>query len=148
VMSGYWAAPEATEAVMTKGWYRTGDVARWNDDGTLTIVDRAKEMIITGGLNVYPAEVERVLRDLAGVRDVAVVGIPDERWGEIVAAALIVDGNSQLDARSVQEWCDARLANYKKPRQIAFLDELPKGSTGKVVKRRVRELLEGGAGPR
>jgi acyl-CoA synthetase (AMP-forming)/AMP-acid ligase II len=142
VMKGYWGKPDATAESMTDGWYRTGDVARFSDDGMLSIVDRSKDMIITGGLNVYPAEVERVLRDLSGVRDVAVVGIPDPRWGEIVAAAVVADGAAKLDAGSVEDWCSTRLANYKKPRRIAFFDDLPKGSTGKIIKRGVRELLE------
>jgi fatty-acyl-CoA synthase len=150
VMSGYWNKPEATAEAMSDGWYRTGDVARWTDDGMLTIVDRSKDLIITGGLNVYPAEVERVLRDLPGVQDVAVVGLPDPRWGEIVAAAMVllpVGSGSRVaqDARSVQAWCDTRLANYKRPRRIIFADALPKGSTGKVIKRGVRDLFDDSA---
>jgi acyl-CoA synthetase (AMP-forming)/AMP-acid ligase II len=141
VMPGYWNKPEANAESMFDGWYRTGDVARRDDDGMLTIVDRSKDIIITGGLNVYPAEVERVLRELPGVSDVAVVGLPDPRWGEIVAVALVPSAPGALNAEAVERWCAERLANYKKPRQISFLDELPKGSTGKVLKRGVRDLL-------
>jgi acyl-CoA synthetase (AMP-forming)/AMP-acid ligase II len=152
VMSGYWNKPEATAEAMSDGWYRTGDVARWTDDGMLTIVDRSKDMIITGGLNVYPAEVERVLRDLPGVEDVAVVGLPDARWGEVVAAALVFGGGGgggSADAaravQSVQAWCETRLGNYKRPRRVIFVDALPKGATGKVIKRGVQDLFAGGA---
>jgi acyl-CoA synthetase (AMP-forming)/AMP-acid ligase II len=141
VMAGYWNKADATAESLVDGWYRTGDVARRSDDGMLSIVDRSKDIIITGGLNVYPAEVERVLRDLAGVKDVAVVGLPDDRWGEIVAVAIVADPTDDLDQPAVEEWCASRLANYKKPRHVSFVDDLPKGSTGKVIKRGVRDLL-------
>jgi acyl-CoA synthetase (AMP-forming)/AMP-acid ligase II len=156
VMAGYWRQPKATAEAMVDGWYRTGDVARLEDDGMFTVVDRSKDIVITGGLNVYPAEVERVLRGMAGVRDAAVVGLPDPRWGEIVAAAIVRDGDGPaddvgqgssappaqiVDAERVEEWCAAQLAGYKKPRRIVFVDELPKGSTGKVLKRDVPLLF-------
>jgi acyl-CoA synthetase (AMP-forming)/AMP-acid ligase II len=116
-------------------------VATVDDTGLITIVDRIKDMIISGGLNVYPAEVERVLVQHEGVHDVCVVGVPDERWGEVVAAAVVTRPGSGLDGATLGEWCGQRLAGYKKPRIVLVVDDLPKGSTAKVSKRAVRELL-------
>jgi long-chain acyl-CoA synthetase len=142
VMQGYWNNPAATsEAIVDDGWYRTGDVAAVDDTGLITIVDRIKDMIISGGLNVYPAEVERVLVEHAGIADVCVVGVPDDRWGEVVAAAVVVKAGSGLDGATLEEWCGGRLAGYKKPRIVAVVDDLPKGSTAKISKRAVRQLL-------
>jgi acyl-CoA synthetase (AMP-forming)/AMP-acid ligase II len=140
-MLGYWNNPAATDEAIVDGWYRTGDVATVDDTGLITIVDRIKDMIISGGLNVYPAEVERVLVQHEGVQDVCVVGVPDERWGEVVAAAVVTRAGSGLDGLTLGEWCGQRLAGYKKPRIVAVVDDLPKGSTAKVSKRAVRELL-------
>jgi acyl-CoA synthetase (AMP-forming)/AMP-acid ligase II len=141
VMTGYWNKPEANAESLSDGWYHTGDIARRDDDGMLTIIDRSKDIVITGGLNVYPAEVERVLRELPGVAEVSVVGIPDNRWGEIVGAVIVVETGSSTDEAAVEAWCAERMANYKRPRKVGFTDELPKGSTGKVIKRGVRDLL-------
>ena len=141
VMLGYWNNPDATTEAIIDGWYRTGDVATVDDTGLITIVDRIKDLIISGGLNVYPAEVERVLAEHEAVRDVCVVGVPDERWGEVVAAAVVTKAGSGLDGLRLGEWCGERLAGYKKPRILAVVDDLPKGSTAKVSKRAVRELL-------
>jgi acyl-CoA synthetase (AMP-forming)/AMP-acid ligase II len=141
VMLGYWNNPAATAEAIVDGWYRTGDVATVDDTGMITIVDRIKDMIISGGLNVYPAEVERVLVQHEGVRDVCVVGVPDDKWGEVVAAAVVIEAGSGLDGAAITQWCDQRLAGYKKPRIVAVMDELPKGSTAKISKRAVRYLL-------
>jgi acyl-CoA synthetase (AMP-forming)/AMP-acid ligase II len=141
VMLGYWGNPAATSESIVDGWYRTGDVATVDPTGLITIVDRIKDMIISGGLNVYPAEVERVLAEHEGVSDVCVVGVPDERWGEVVAAAVVTRAGTGLDGLRLGEWCSGRLAGYKKPRILAVVDDLPKGSTAKVSKRAVRELL-------
>jgi acyl-CoA synthetase (AMP-forming)/AMP-acid ligase II len=115
-MLGYWNNPSATEEAIVDGWYRTGDVATVDETGMITIVDRIKDMIISGGLNVYPAEVERVLAQHDGVRDVCVVGVPDDRWGEVVAAAVVTRAGSGLDGAALGDWCGERLAGYKKPR--------------------------------
>jgi acyl-CoA synthetase (AMP-forming)/AMP-acid ligase II len=139
IMSGYWNDPEATEAAFVDGWYRTGDVARVDDDGYYSIVDRQREMIISGGLNVYPAEVERVLSEHPAVRDVAVVGIPDERWGESVTAFVVLGTDDRVSHDELIGHCRTRLAGYKKPRVIVFCEALPKGSTGKILKRELRE---------
>jgi acyl-CoA synthetase (AMP-forming)/AMP-acid ligase II len=141
VMLGYWNNPAASTEALVDGWYRTGDVATVDETGLITIVDRIKDMIISGGLNVYPAEVERVLVEHEGVRDVCVVGIPDDRWGEVVAAAVVIRAGSGLDGATLGDWCGERLAGYKKPRIVAVVDDLPKGSTAKISKRAVRQLL-------
>ncbi|HXA31465.1 MAG TPA: AMP-binding protein [Acidimicrobiales bacterium] len=141
VMLGYWNNPAASTEALVEGWYRTGDVATVDDTGLITIVDRIKDMIISGGLNVYPAEVERVLVEHEGVRDVCVVGVPDDRWGEVVGVAVVTKAGSGLDAAALGDWCGERLAGYKKPRIVAVVDDLPKGSTAKISKRAVRQLL-------
>jgi acyl-CoA synthetase (AMP-forming)/AMP-acid ligase II len=141
-MAGYWNQPEATAAVLVDGWYHTGDVVRVADNGLLYIVDRIKDMIITGGLNVYPAEVERVLRAHPDVTDVCVLGLPDDRWGELVAAAFVLHPGRTVDLPDLTGWCASRLAGYKTPRRLAVLDTLPTGSTGKVVRSKVREMFQ------
>ncbi|HEY1690421.1 MAG TPA: AMP-binding protein [Solirubrobacteraceae bacterium] len=144
VMSGYWNASEATARAFVDGHYRTGDVARRDEHGYLYIVDRQREMIITGGLNVYPAEVERVLCEHDAVAEVAVIGVPDERWGESVMAVVVASPNAPVGEEDLLEHCRARLAGYKKPRHVSFVERLPKGSTGKVLKRELRqEFWEG-----
>jgi len=141
LMLGYWNNPEGTKEAIVDGWYRTGDVAMMDSSGFLTIVDRVKDMIISGGLNVYPAEVERVLDEHPAVQDACVVGLADDRWGEVVAAAVVCRSDAVADEEELAQWCADRLAGYKKPRVVRVLDELPKGSTGKVSKRDVRALL-------
>jgi long-chain acyl-CoA synthetase len=137
VMMGYWQNPEATDSAFLDGYYRTGDVARRDDEGFYYLVDRKREMIISGGLNVYPAEVERVIATHPGVREVAVIGVPDERWGEAVLALIIPhDGNVTED--DVVEHCRQNLAGYKKPQRVEFRQDLAKGSTGKLLKRELR----------
>ncbi|UQS25899.1 FadD3 family acyl-CoA ligase [Amycolatopsis thermalba] len=136
VMLGYLDDPEATaQAIDEQGWLRTGDVGVLDDGGNLTITGRLKDMYICGGFNVYPAEVEHALTELAGVRDVAVVGVPDERLGEVGKAFVVGDG---LTAEQVIGFCRERLANYKVPRLVEFVGELPRNASGKVLKRQLR----------
>ncbi|WP_115945064.1 FadD3 family acyl-CoA ligase [Amycolatopsis thermalba] len=136
VMLGYLDDPEATaQAIDEQGWLRTGDVGVLDDGGNLTITGRLKDMYICGGFNVYPAEVEHALTELAGVRDVAVVGAPDERLGEVGKAFVVGDG---LTAEQVIGFCRERLANYKVPRLVEFVGELPRNASGKVLKRQLR----------
>ncbi len=135
VMRGYWDSPEASADVFHDGWYKTGDVARQDERGYYYIIDRARDMIITGGLNVYPAEIERCIAEHPGVREVAVVGVPDERWGEAVKAFVVAHERAELDDGAIVAHCRAGLASYKKPRHVEFVDDLPKGATGKVLKR-------------
>lgn len=139
IMTGYWDDPVATDAALVDGWYRTGDVAARDAEGFYSIIDRQREMIITGGLNVYPAEVERVISTLHGVREVAVIGIPHEKWGEAVTAVIVAEPEAALTEDAIIDHCRKLLAGYKKPQTVEFREELPKGSTGKILKRAIRE---------
>lgn len=138
VMKGYWNRPEATAEVLKDGWLRTGDLARVDEDGYFFIVDRKKEMIIRGGYNVYPREIEEVLYEHPAVLEAAVLAVPDEALGEEVAAAIILRAGAGADADEIREFVKDRVAAYKYPRQIWFTDDLPKGATGKIVKREIR----------
>jgi len=136
VMKGYWRRPEATaEAIDGDGWFRTGDLARRDEDGDFFIVDRRKDMIIRGGYNVYPREVEEVLYQHPAVRECAVVGVPHAELGEEVGAAVVRKPGAQADAEELREFVRAQIAAYKYPRHVWFVDELPKTATGKIVKR-------------
>jgi long-chain acyl-CoA synthetase len=136
VMKGYWNRPDATAAVIdSDGWFHTGDMARVDEDGYFFIVDRSKDMIIRGGYNVYPREIEEVLYEHPAIREAAVVGVPDDMLGEEVGAAIALAPGAETDAATIQEFVKSRVAGYKYPRRIWFVDELPKGPTGKIVKR-------------
>ncbi|KUI05875.1 long-chain fatty acid--CoA ligase [Mycobacterium sp. IS-3022] len=136
VMKGYWNRPEATTAAIdTDGWFHTGDLGRVDDDGYYFIVDRSKDMIIRGGYNVYPREIEEVLYEHPEVREAAVVGVPDDLLGEEVGAAIALVPGAQTDAESIRSFVKERVAGYKYPRRVWFVDELPKGPTGKILKR-------------
>jgi acyl-CoA synthetase (AMP-forming)/AMP-acid ligase II len=138
--SGYWNDQAATDKVMTRdGFYRTGDVGVIDADGYLTIIDRLKDMIITGGENVYPAEVEAVLARHPGVADVAVIGIPDATWGEAVHAVVVPRPGAEPAADELTGWCRERLAHFKCPRSVEFSAQLPRNATGKVLKSVLRE---------
>lgn len=143
VTAGYWGQSEATAAALRDGWLRTGDAGRMDDEGWLWVVDRLKDMIITGGENVYSAEVEAALRAHPSVQDAAVVGRPDVRWGEAVHAVIVLHGGPPADAAAVQAellaWCRTRLAGYKCPRSMAFVDALPLSAAGKVLKTALRQ---------
>ncbi|GAA0492425.1 long-chain-fatty-acid--CoA ligase [Paractinoplanes deccanensis] len=142
VFSGYWNMPEETERVLLPGgWIRTGDVAVMSEDGFLSIVDRVKELIITGGFNVYPSEVEDVLREHPHVADAAVVGLPSERTGEEVVAVVVAAEGASVDAEATLRWARERLSGYKAPRRLELVDELPRSQIGKVLRREVRERL-------
>lgn len=142
VFQGYWNNPEATTETMTEdGWLRTGDVVTLDEDGFATIVDRKKEIIITGGFNVSPSEVERVLRDHPGIEDVAVVGLPRETGDEEIVAAVVAPKG--VDTGEVREWAKERLSRYKVPRRVVVVAELPKSMIGKVLRGKVREQLTG-----
>lgn len=140
VMVGYWNAPEATAATLMDGWLRTGDLARMDDEGYVYIVDRAKDMLISGGLNVYPAEIELVLAALDGVAECAVIGVPDRKWGETPLALVRALPGAAIDRSTVLEHCRSQLADFKLPRHVVVIDEpLPRGMSGKVLKRELRE---------
>ena len=137
VMSGYWNNPAATLATLRDGWLHTGDLGSFDADGLLTLRDRSKDVVISGGSNIYPREIEEVLLEHPGVVEAGVVGAPDEEWGEVVVAFIVGDAAPEdLDALLLQ-----RIARFKRPKRYAFVDELPKNSYGKVLKRQLREQL-------
>ncbi|MDQ3850944.1 MAG: long-chain fatty acid--CoA ligase [Actinomycetota bacterium] len=138
VMKGYWKRPEATAEAIEDGWFATGDLARVDEDGYFFIVDRKKELIIRGGYNVYPREVEEVLYEHPAVREAAVVGIPHEALGEEVGAAVALKDGERADPEELQAYVKGQVANYKYPRRVWVVDELPKGPTGKILKREIR----------
>ncbi|MCK2036679.1 AMP-binding protein [Microbacterium sp. SSW1-49] len=141
VFSGYYGKPEETDAVFVDGWFRTGDIVTIDAAGFIRIVDRIKELIITGGFNVAPTEVENVLRQHPRVVDAAVVGLPSEHSGEEVVAAIVVDGTADLDVEAIRDFARTILTPYKVPRRIFVVDELPKSLIGKVLRRQVKEKL-------
>jgi acyl-CoA synthetase (AMP-forming)/AMP-acid ligase II len=139
MFSGYWNLPDATDAALVEGWYHTGDLGRYDAAGRLHLVDRLKDMIVTGGENVYSVEVERALLSHPAVAGVGVVGVPDERWGERIVAAVVV--REPVTADELVAHCTERIARYKAPKQIHFVDALPMTSSGKVRKTTLREQL-------
>jgi len=134
VMAGYWGRPLETAEALRGGWLRTGDVATVAPDGYLTIVDRLKDVIVSGGENIASVEVEKALAAHPAVAEVAVVGIPDERWGEVPKAWVALRPGQQATAEELTEWVRGRLARFKAPKAVAFLPELPKLGTGKIAK--------------
>lgn len=141
VFSGYYGKPEETEAVFVDGWYRTGDIVTIDDAGFVRIVDRIKELIITGGFNVAPTEVENALRQHPNVADAAVVGLPSDHSGEEVVAAIVVDPGTDVDVEAIREFARSILTPYKVPRRVFVVDELPKSLIGKVLRRQVKAKL-------
>lgn len=145
-MRGYFNNPQATAETLVNGWLHTGDLGRFDADGYLYIVDRKKDMVISGGYNIYSKEVEAAILEMDGVEDVAVIGVPDEIYGEAVAAFVEVGKGRSPDASQVVEHCRARIASYKKPKFVRFVESLPRNGTGKVLKFELREafMREGG----
>ncbi|MEO3785757.1 long-chain fatty acid--CoA ligase [Actinocorallia sp. B10E7] len=144
VTPGYWEDPEATAAAFDEeGWFHSGDIGHLDADGCLYIVDRLKDMIISGGENVYPAEVEQALADLPGVADVAVVGVPDEEWGETVVAVVSLAEGAELTLEGLREHAAAGLAGYKLPRRLRVVAAVPRNASGKLDKIAIRRLAEG-----
>ena len=139
VMKGYWSRPDATAEAIQDGWFHTGDIGKRDTDGYFWILDRKKDMIISGGENVYPAEVEDVLFQHPAVQDVAVIGVQHPRWGETVRAVIVVKDGATVTEQEVVDFTTGRLARYKQPRSVVFADWLPRNPTGKVVKFELRE---------
>jgi long-chain acyl-CoA synthetase len=137
IMKGYWQRPDATEEAMRGGWFHSGDMARTDEDGYFYIVDRKKDLIIRGGYNVYPREVEEVLFEHPKIREAAVVGVPHDEWGEEIGAAVVCHEGEELAPEEVSVYVKERIAAYKYPRLVWFLDDLPKGPTGKILKREI-----------
>ncbi|MBB4685704.1 long-chain-fatty-acid--CoA ligase [Amycolatopsis jiangsuensis] len=138
-MAGYLGKPEATAETVVDGWVRTGDVGHLDEGGFLFLSDRVKDMIITGGENVYSPEVERVVAEFPGVAEVAVIGVPDDRWGEQVKAVVAASPGERVDADELIAYCRERLAHYKCPRTVDVREALPRNATGKILKRTLRE---------
>ena len=137
LMKGYWGRPEATAEDLEEGWLRTGDLGYLDADGYLTVVDRVKDLIIRGGYNVYPREVEEVLYEHPAIVEVAVVGVPDEFYGEEAAAVIVVASDAVVTGDEIRTWAKERLSAYKVPRLFSFVDALPRGATGKILKRAI-----------
>jgi acyl-CoA synthetase (AMP-forming)/AMP-acid ligase II len=139
VMKGYWNKPDATAASIRDGWMRTGDAAYMDEDGYVFIYDRVKDMIVTGGENVYPAEVENALFGHPSIADAAVIGVPDDAWGEAVKAIVVLKSGAPQDAADIIAWARARIANYKAPKSVDFVDAIPRNLSGKILRRELRE---------
>jgi long-chain acyl-CoA synthetase len=137
IMKGYWQRPDATEEAMRGGWFHSGDMARTDEEGYFFIVDRKKDLIIRGGYNVYPREVEEVLYEHPKIREAAVVGVPHDEWGEEIGAAVVLMEGEELSPEEISAYVKDRIAAYKYPRIVWFLDDLPKGPTGKILKREI-----------
>jgi fatty-acyl-CoA synthase len=139
VFKGYWQDPDATARAFAGGWFHTGDIGRRDDDGYLYIVDRLKDMIVSGGENIASSEIERVLYEHDSVLEAAVVGRPDLRWGEVPAAFIVLRSGATATAGELLEHCRTQLARFKVPKQVTFIDALPRNPSGKVLKRELRE---------
>jgi long-chain acyl-CoA synthetase len=144
VMAGYWRNPEATAAAIRDGWLWTGDMGALDADGFLTLKDRSKDLIISGGSNIYPREVEEVLLTAPGVAEVAVVGVPDPEWGETVVAFVVPQTGTTLEAFALDAHCLSQIARFKRPKRYEIVDGLPKNNYGKVLKTELRRRLIGG----
>jgi fatty-acyl-CoA synthase len=148
ITPGYWNKPEATAAAFDGRWLKTGDAARADEEGFVFIVDRWKDMYISGGENVYPAEIENVLYQLPEIAEAAVIGIPSDRWGEVGLAVLVLKAGVDLDRGRVLDHCAQKLARFKVPHDVAVIDALPRNATGKVLKRELRTRFVGADAPR
>ncbi|MGE5338064.1 MAG: AMP-binding enzyme [Gemmatimonadota bacterium] len=140
-MRGYLNSPEATAKTLANGWLHTGDLGRFDVHGYLTLVDRSKDLIISGGSNIYPREVEEVLLRHPAVAEVAVIGEHDADWGEAVVAVVVTRAGMALDAATLDAFCLEHIARFKRPKRYQFVDELPKNAAGKVLKRELRSRL-------
>ena len=138
VTPGYWERPDLNEQAFADGWFRTGDIAVRDESGVFTLIDRIKDMYISGGENVYPAEIEAVIIELAGVSDVAVFGVPHDTWGETGAALVVIQAGSPLDATAITAHCSVRLARFKVPRHVEIVASLPRTASGKIQKHLLR----------
>ena len=139
VMKGYWNNPKATaESITPEGWFKTGDAGYRDEDGYIYIHDRVKDMIITGGENVYPAEVESAIYGHPDVLEVAVIGVPDAKWGEAVKAVCVPKPGAQIDVESVMAWARERIAGFKVPRSVDVIEALPRNASGKILRKDLR----------
>jgi len=142
VMLGYWNNPKANAETLVDGWLRTGDVGRLDEDGFLTLSDRSKDVIISGGTNIYPREVEEALLTHPGVREVSAIGVPDPDWGEVVVACVVLEEGASADDAGLDAHCLASIARFKRPKRYVYLDALPKNNYGKVLKTELRAMMK------
>ena len=147
-LAGYYQKPEATARSMRDGFFSVGDVAYRDDEGYYYVCDRKIDMIISGGVNIYPAEIEACLHGHPAVRDVAVIGVPDDQWGESVKAVVAVQRGATPGDQDLIDWCRGRIADYKRPRSVDFVEDLPRDQAGKLIKRQIRERYWAGTGRR
>lgn len=146
VTQGYWRNPQATAETLVQGWLRTGDIGYLSEDGFLTLTDRSKDVIISGGSNIYPREVEEVLARHPNVYEVAVVGAPDEEWGEVVVAVIVTRDGQPIDTAELDEWCKSEIAAFKRPKHYLFRSDMPKNSYGKIPKIDLRAEVKAALG--
>jgi fatty-acyl-CoA synthase len=139
IMMGYWRQPAATEEALRGGWFHTGDMATWNEDGYFLIVDRKKDIIISGGENISSLELEKTVLAHPSVLEVAIIPVPSEKWGEVPLALVVLKPGAAATESELLEFCRARIAHYKCPRSVEFMDQLPKTGTGKILKRDLRK---------
>ena len=138
MMKEYWNRPDATAEAFDNGWFRTGDIAEIDDEGFIFIKDRIKDMIISGGVNIYPAEIENVIIAHPAINEVAVIGLPDEKWGEI-ACAIVVGDESSLSEEELIKHCAEKLSRFKLPKKVIFIEVIPRNPAGKILKRVLKE---------
>jgi fatty-acyl-CoA synthase len=139
IFAGYWKQPEETAKYIVNGWFHTGDMGTIDDLGYTSIVDRKKDIIITGGENVASIEIEKAIYDHPAVLECAVIGVPDEKWGEVPAAVIVLKPGAKLDVAELIDHTRTTLAHFKVPKHVRFVQALPKGGTGKILKRELRE---------
>jgi len=140
LFNGYWKRPEETAEAFQDGWVTVGDLAKKDAEGHLYIVDRKKDMVISGGVNIYPRDIEETLLQHPAISDAAVIGVPDEKWGERLKAFVVVAAGHSLDSADIIAFCDGRISSMKTPKDISFIDRLPRNASGKVLKTELRGL--------
>jgi malonyl-CoA/methylmalonyl-CoA synthetase len=138
LLKEYWHNEEATQKAFVDGWFKTGDICKKDEDGYISIVGRSRDIIISGGVNLYPREIEEVIESIPAVKEAAVVGVPDEEFGEAVKACIVLENGAKFTEEEVIAYCKARLASFKKPKYVEFLDDLPKNAMGKIMKDRLK----------
>jgi fatty-acyl-CoA synthase len=138
-MQGYWKQPEATAQVIRNGWFHTGDMGTMNEDGYILVVDRAKDIIVSGGENISSLELEKTLTAHPAVYETAVIPVPDPRWGEVPKALVVLKPDARATEQELLDFCRSRIAHYKCPRSVEFLEALPKTGTGKILKKDLRK---------
>ena len=144
LMQEYWRQPAETESAIKNGWLYTGDLGYYDKSGNIYLVDRKKDMIISGGENVYPREVEEVLYQHPAVEEAAVIGIPDPYWVESVHAVVVLKKGTSMTEKEIMDFCKEKMARYKAPKSVDFVEMLPKNPQGKILKRELRKLYQGG----